>query len=173
MPLPSIAALLTLLITAVFLVALIAIQLRSSKLRREHGLGRGRTIALDDTLLVSRRYGLSGRPDRLVQRGRMIIPEEWKSGTEVWPSHRAQLAVYFLIVEDHYGVRPTHGYIVCGDGARHRVENTEKMRSWVLQQAERIRMARANLAVAIHVDPTPEQCAACGVRIHCGQARSQ
>ncbi len=29
----------------------------------------------------------------------MVIPEEWKNSRRVWPSHLAQLGVYFLLSE--------------------------------------------------------------------------
>jgi hypothetical protein len=35
------------------------------------------------------------------------------------------------------------GVIVCGDGTRHRVENTDELRAWVLDLAGQIRAARA------------------------------
>jgi CRISPR-associated exonuclease Cas4 len=140
-------------------------------LRRRRGLGEGRTVSLDRVTLTSRRLGLSGRPDRLIRAGGMVIPEEWKSSRRVWPSHRAQMGVYFLLVEDQLGVRPTHGFIVLGDGARHRIENTEELRAWVLDLAGRIRAARARVGEVIPVEPKPRQCRLCGMRGHCGQAR--
>jgi hypothetical protein len=77
------------------------------RLRQALGLGWGRTVALDDWNLVLYRYGLAGRPDRLIRQGDMIIPEEWKSASRVWRSHRAQMGVYFLLIEDQLGVRPS------------------------------------------------------------------
>ncbi len=62
------------------------------------GLGWGRTVALDDETFVSYRYGLVGRPDRLIRHGDTVIPEEWKSARRVWPNHRAQLGVDFLLI---------------------------------------------------------------------------
>ena len=50
-------------------------------MRRGRGLGEGRTVALDNVLLTSRRLGLTGRPDRLIRKGGMVIPEEWKSSS--------------------------------------------------------------------------------------------
>jgi len=67
------------------------------------------------------------------------------------------------------GVRPTHGFIVCGDGTRHRVENDESLRAWVLELAGQIRAARANVSQAIPVRPKPGQCRPCGMRRHRGQ----
>lgn len=53
-----------------WLIALIALAvgillLRGGRsIRRSRGLGQGRTVDLDDRVLFSTRYGLSGRPDR-------------------------------------------------------------------------------------------------------------
>jgi hypothetical protein len=57
------------------------------------------------------------------------VPEEWKKSLKVWPSHRAQLGVAFIVIEDRLGVRPTHGFVVLGDGTRERVDNTPDLRA--------------------------------------------
>lgn len=44
--------------------------------RRRRRLGSGRTVALDDVTLFSEKYGLVGRPDRIVRDGEFVIPEE-------------------------------------------------------------------------------------------------
>jgi len=140
--------------------------------RRRRGLGSGQTVALDSLTLVSRRLGLAGRPDRLVRSGGLVIPEEWKSSArQLRPWHRAQLGVYFLLIEEQFGVRPPHGFVVTGDGVRHRVENTEQLRAWVLDLAGQVRAARAAVTAPIPVRPRPGQCGPCGMRGHCGQAR--
>ena len=66
-------------------------------------------------------------------------------------------------------MKPTHGFIVLGDGTRHRIENDELLRSWVLGLAGRIREARKSVGVPIPVTPKPGQCRPCGMRGHCGQ----
>jgi CRISPR-associated exonuclease Cas4 len=141
-------------------------------MRRRRGLAGGKTVSLDNVTLTSHRLGLTGRPDRLIKVNGTIIPEEWKSSRKVWPSHRAQLGVAFVVIEDQYGVRPTHGFVVLGDGTRERVENTEELRAFVLDVAARIRAARAALRQPIVVDPRPGQCRACGMRAHCAEARA-
>ena len=100
----------------------------------------------------------------------MIIPEEWKSSRQVWPSHRAQLGCYFLLIEEMLRIRPSHGFIVLGDGTRHRIDNTEELRAWVLDLAGQIRAARKAVTVPILVNPKPAQCRRCGQRGNCGQA---
>lgn len=145
--------------------------LAGRKLRRPFGLGQGRTVALDDVTLTSRRLGLTGRPDRLVRADGTVIPEEWKSSHRVHDSHRAQMGVYFLPIEEELRIRPEHGFIVLGDGSRHRIENTDELRAWVLDLAGQIRAARTAVDRPMTVDPSPGQCRSCGQRANCGQAR--
>jgi CRISPR-associated exonuclease Cas4 len=161
-PMPFLAA-------ALLLGLLLALLGRS--LRRSRGLGGGRTVALDDVTLVSHRLGLVARPDRLLKVGGRYIPEEWKSARALRPWHKAQLAVALLLVEEQFGVRPPHGFVVTGDGTRHMIENTEGLRAWVLELASQVRAARAAPDTPIPVSPRPGQCRPCGMRGHCRQAR--
>ena len=55
--------------------------------------------------------------------------------------HLAQMGCYFLLIEEELRIRPTHGFVVCGNGTRHRIENTEELRAWVLGLAGQIRAA--------------------------------
>jgi CRISPR-associated exonuclease Cas4 len=75
------------------------------------------------------------------------------------------------VIEEELRIRPTHGFIVCGDGTRHRIENDERLRAWVLDLAGQIRAARTAVTVPIPVNPKRGQCYPCGMRGPCGQAR--
>lgn len=149
------------------LLAGVLLVLLASGIRRSRGLAPGRTLALDNVALHSERHGLSGRPDRIVRVGRTVVPEEWKSSGRLWPGHIAQMGVYFLLIEERFGVRPPHGFVVLGTGERHRVENDEKLRAWVLDLAGRIRDARSMLREPLEVRPRPAQCRSCGQRGNC------
>jgi CRISPR-associated exonuclease Cas4 len=140
-------------------------------MRLHRGLGSGRTVSLDRVTITSKRLGLTGRPDRLIREDGIVWPEEWKSARQLRPWHRAQMGVYFLLTEEKTGIRPPWGFIVCGDGTRHRIENTDELRAWVLDLAGQIRAARAAVAQPIPVEPVRGQCRPCGMRGHCGQAR--
>ncbi len=140
-------------------------------MRQRRGLGSGRTVSLDNVTLTSLRLGLTGRPDRLIKGAGTIIPEEWKSSLHPKPWHRVQLGTYFLLIEEQLRIRPPHGFIVCGDGTRHQIDNTPELRALVLDLAAQIRAARANVAQPIPVRPVAGQCTPCGMRAHCGQAR--
>ena len=157
---------------AVLALALgLVLVLAGRDMRQRRGLGGGKTVSLDRVTLSSRRLGLTGRPDRLIKSDGAIIVEEWKSSRRVWPSHRAQMGVYFLLIEQELRIRPSHGFIVCGDETRHRIENSDELRAWVLDMAGQIRALRAVSYQPIEVRPNPGQCRPCGVREHCGQAR--
>ena len=134
--------------------------------RKRRGLTDATTVALDNRTLHSARLGLVGRPDRIT-RGN--IPEEGKSSRRIHDSHRAQLAVYFLLIEEETGVRPPHGFIVTGGGRREREENTPELRAWVLGLAGQIRAARRKSEREIPVRQPPAKCQWCGMREGCGQ----
>jgi CRISPR-associated exonuclease Cas4 len=154
------------------LLGLIALTIlwRASRARAARGFSPGHTVALDDKVLFSKRLMLVGRPDRIVEHGGRLIPEEWKSGRRVYPGHRLQLGVYFLLIEDLSGTRPTHGFVVLGDGSRVRFENTESLRAEVEDSVDQIRSHRTALERPIPVHQSPSKCRSCGQRPHCGQA---
>ena len=139
----------------------------SLRARRTRGLGFGETVTLDNVTLFSKKHLLAGRPDRIVKHGKFFIPEEWKSSKKVEPWHVVQLGVYFILIEEHYGVRPPHGFVVLRDGRRERVKNTQKLRERVLAVAAAIRERRGRLEDEIRVSPERWQCRGCGQRSHC------
>lgn len=113
--------------------------------RRIHGLVDAPTLDIDTETLRSHRLGLAARPDSVVREGGLRIPVELKSSKRVYRNHRVQLGVQLILIEEIYGERPTHGYIVTGDGVRHRIENTDELRGWVLKEAEELRSAKRRL----------------------------
>ncbi len=149
----------------------IALVWAATRRRRAYGLGAGETLALDDRTLYSERLKLVGRPDRIVREGGLLIPEEWKpSAKRVYPPHRLQLGVYFLLIEEKFGVRPPHGWVVIRDGKRVQVRNTERLRSEVLAIADKIREHRGGIDQEIRVRQPAVKCRVCGQRANCQQA---
>lgn len=142
----------------------------SKRGRAVWGLGSGETVALDDVTLFSERLRLVGRPDRIEQVGGHLIPEEWKSSKKVSHGHKLQLGTYFILIETMYGEPPPYGFVVLGDGSRHKVENTEELRAEVLTIAEKIRERRRAIGEEIPVRQPAWKCRMCGQRVNCGQA---
>ena len=130
------------------------------------------SIALDNVTLFSERLRLVGRPDRIIKRGKIHIPEEWKSSKRMNHGHELQLGTYFLLIEEQYGERPPYGVVVLGDGSRVQVKNTEQLRSEVLSIAQKIRESRARIEDEIPVNQPSWKCRACGQKSNCRQARS-
>ena len=124
--------------------------------------------------LISRRYGLVGKPDYLVhtQVGgkRVTIPVEVKSRkrpASVYENHTMQLAVYCLLVEEKFGNTPPYGLLRYAD-ATLQVEFSDRLRYQVLEAAESLRKARS--AVDVHRQHEEgERCRGCGYRHACGE----
>lgn len=164
----------------VVLCVLIALALwwLSRRIRSDSGLPEGRLIYSDtstwtrnDQPILSRRYGIVGKPDYLVRDGNQIVPVEIKATrkTPTTPhrSHILQLAAYCLLVEDNYGVRPNYGIVLYGD-KQFAVEYTDALRNDVLRAAESIR-ADANSPDVERNHSDAVRCAACGLNHACDE----
>ncbi|MDT7602026.1 MAG: CRISPR-associated exonuclease Cas4 [Acidobacteriota bacterium] len=123
--------------------------------------------------LVSRRYGLTGRPDYLVRTREGIVPVEAKSTRRPasglpYDSHLMQLAAYCLLVEDALGERVPYGVMRYSDGEV-RVEYTPELRETLLELIEEIKEARD--AQEVHRSHDERQrCARCGYRDVCDES---
>lgn len=115
-------ALLPIVGLATLAVAALALWLwvRAARAQRLTGLPRGRVV-YEDTAgwtesrpLFAPEYGLSGKPDYLIQQGRYTIPIEVKPGRRATVPYDAdimQLAAYCLLVQETTGQRPPHGLL--------------------------------------------------------------
>jgi CRISPR-associated exonuclease Cas4 len=123
--------------------------------------------------LVSRRYGLTGRPDYLVRTDEGIVPVEAKStrrpaSGRPYDSHLMQLAAYCLLVEDALNENVPYGVMRYADGEV-RVEYTPELRETLLELIEEIREARDADEVHRSHDE-PRRCANCGYRDVCDES---
>ena len=123
--------------------------------------------------LRSRRYGLVGRPDYLVQTrdgGKsFVVPVEVKSRrrpAQPYASHILQLAAYCLLVEDNFDAAPPYGLLRYAD-ATLQIPYTADLRRRVLDTAAEIRQARRAPDVR-RSHSEPPRCRACGYRSACG-----
>jgi len=147
---------------------------------RQTGLPAGEVVYSDtgqwekqEEPLISRHYGLLGRPDYLVRVAEggetFSVPVEVKSRrrpSAPYASHILQLATYCLLVEDVLKVRPPYGLLRYAD-ATLRIPYTDELRAQVLGIADAIRSARsAENLKRDHQDAT--RCRHCGYRRACG-----
>jgi CRISPR-associated exonuclease Cas4 len=94
------------------------IRLRVRKDKKAHGVPEG-TILYSDlnvpaAALFSRRFGLVGKPDYIVQKEKGYVPVEVKSGRGLHPqqNHIFQLAAYCQLLEDASGEFVPEGVLV-------------------------------------------------------------
>ena len=122
--------------------------------------------------LVSRRFGLTGRPDYLVRTKEGIIPVEVKStrspaGGRPYDSHVMQLAAYCLLAEDALGAEVPYGVIRYSDDEV-TVDYTPELRDELLTLLEE--MWEARRAEDVHRSHTdPRRCKGCSMREHCDE----
>jgi CRISPR-associated exonuclease Cas4 len=121
--------------------------------------------------LVSRRYGLTGKPDYLVEASDGLIPVEVKSrpcpSTGPRVADLMQLMTYCLLVEDNFGARPPHGIIAYAD--RHElVPYTTQQRESVLNIVSEIAGVEDRAPYRNHQQHA--RCDRCGYRKICDEA---
>lgn len=152
----------------------------SRRTRRESGLPKGKIVYSDtgalekvDKPLVSRRYGLVGKPDYLMRvdldGGGKTVPVEVKSRnapSSPYASHVLQLATYCLLVEDKLKARPPYGLLRYAD-ATFEIPFTDDLRREVLRTAGSIRSARQAADVHRQHDDIA-RCRGCGYQDACG-----
>jgi CRISPR-associated exonuclease Cas4 len=112
-------------------------------------------------VLVSRKHFLSGKPDKIVRHGNMIIPFEYKSGVaQDSPKHThvLQMGVYFIILTDLYNDYNISYGILQYSNKRFQIENTQELRDEVLSKAEII---RRTVGVPVRNHDRPGRCRNC------------
>ena len=157
----------------------------AQRLRVQAGLPAGRVVYRDtgtrrdlERPLTSRRHGLVGKPDYLLDVRRNLrhglrkttIPVEVKSSRRPpspHASHILQLATYCLLVEETTGQRPPHGLLRYAD-ATLEIPYTRALRRQVLHAAAGMRRAQTARNVHRQHDEAG-RCRGCGYREACGE----
>lgn len=160
---------------ALLAAAAVLLSLLSLALHRRAGVS-GRVLASDvgvtrpGTVLRSAHYGVSGKPDYLVERGGRVVPVEVKPTrrrAHPWLRDVVQLATYCLILEEIEPRFAGYGDLRYADRT-FRVDFTPSLREELLRT---IAAARADLLAADlapnHDDP--RRCARCMLVRACGR----
>lgn len=154
----------------------------SKRTRTAMGMPAGEIVYSDtgaeekvEAPLISRRYGLVGRPDYLVHHSdgkhRLVIPVEVKSRqrpASPHPGHILQIAAYCMMIEETHQLTPPYG-LLCYADVTVQIPFTEELRRQVIEAAEAVRRARSAPDVPRqHNDP--DRCRHCGYRTACGSS---
>ncbi|MGC8769717.1 MAG: CRISPR-associated protein Cas4 [Brevinematia bacterium] len=112
--------------------------------------------------VYSKRYGLIGEIDMVLNDGKFIYPVEFKTyGHKPEKSHILQLTAYGICLEEVTGLSFKTGFIAYRDQNKvHRIDVDEKYRFKVIKITENI---RKDLEKCIHPDTsaTANQCVQC------------
>jgi len=167
-------------IVAVFLFfAAVYLFQRVGAQRSLGGLPKGDLIYINDVardcpVLVSRRYGLRGKPDALVRtESGDLIPVERKRtraprGDRPYDGDLIQATAYCVLIEEEFGRAPTFMRIQYSD--RWFDESyTPQRKQWVLETCDRLRQARGQ-GDCPRSHRIAAKCRNCGQKPNCGQA---
>ncbi|MBX0328544.1 CRISPR-associated protein Cas4 [Oscillochloris sp. ZM17-4] len=118
--------------------------------------------------LVARRYGLSGKPDYIIERAGRQIPVEVKPGRHApqpYESDLMQLAAYCLLIEETSGNAPPYGILRYAE-ASFQLRYTPEVRADLLAILDEMRdLLNAEDAERSHSEPG--RCAGCGFTSVC------
>lgn len=121
--------------------------------------------------LFARRFGLTGKPDYLIERHGCLIPVEVKPGrmaSRPYESDLMQLAAYCLLVEETSGAAPPYGLLRYA-GHTFRLDYTPHVRDEVLLLLDEMRAALD----AVDCDRSHDErqrCLSCGFYSQCDEA---
>lgn len=134
---------------------------------------RGDLVYIDSTaekpkLFVSKKLGLSGRPDAVVMDAEHHIPVELKTGrVPRGPlfSHILQVVAYCVLLEEEYGKAPPYGVIRYGETA-FEIEYNADQRALLLQKLTEMRASIVK-GEAHRNHNRPGKCIHCSRRAGC------
>ncbi len=143
--------------------------------RKSLGVPGGKTVYQDTVekpgqLLYSRRLGLTGRPDLLINQNGLVIPVEVKTGKtprQPYLGHMMQLIAYCVLVEETYDVRPEYGLLRYQDEEL-KIEFSKERETALLQILTEMKQKQAR--GELHRSHTnPRVCAGCSFRTTCNE----
>jgi CRISPR-associated exonuclease Cas4 len=145
------------------------------RLRQASGVPAGR-ITYSDTdapaqPLLSRRYGLVGKPDYIVIQRGVAIPVEVKpnrSADHPYDSDRLQVAAYCLLLEDANAKAPPFGVLRYRDRT-FQIDYTPDLRAYLLELLDEMRSCLGAADVE-RSHSSRERCSGCGFSRSCEQS---
>ena len=152
------------------------------RMRRSTGIPWARVVT-QDTLregypperpLYSRRYGLTGRPDYVIERRGALVPVEVKPGriaSEPYESDLMQLVSYCLLIEETTGHAPPYGLLRYSEHT-FRIDYTLDLRDALLDLLDEMRDTLDDSDCARSHDDW-HRCASCGFATQCDESLAE
>jgi len=166
----EVLALVWLIAASIALYISLSTSQRAEERKDEEGLeGEIRYVGTDDSpLYYSERFGLSGRPDFILDINGQLIPGDLKTGrTPKGPlfSHILQVAAYCLLIAEDTGRRPPYGLLRYGE-VEHEIEFDPELERILLEKLEEMRALMRSGDVHRNHN-RPGKCAGCSRRDLC------
>ncbi|MDH4122502.1 MAG: CRISPR-associated protein Cas4 [Thermoplasmata archaeon] len=160
-----------LIVAAYFLERSLTYSHAARQLKKEMDIkGKIKYVDMEDAeLLVSEKYGISGRPDYILIVENSDIPVEVKTGrTPRGPlfSHILQLATYCLLLEEKSGKKVPYGILKYGTD-QHVIDFDESLKKTLLQKIAEIREIADGRKAAHRNHNRPVKCTNCSRRDNC------
>lgn len=180
-----------LLIGVLILVVIgVVFLLLSARQRSQAGIPPGRVIYDDSGTwreankpLFDAFFGITGKPDYILEKDDYQIPVEVKSASapsQPYEGHRYQLAMYCLLIERTTGKRPPYG-ILRYNNRTFAVDYTPELEADLVKLLGEMRQVesayrpstRRGLQGAPRSHESPQRCRVCGYRSTCDQFLSE
>ncbi len=121
--------------------------------------------------LFARRFGLTGKPDYIIERRGCLIPVEVKPGrmaSRPYESDLMQLAAYCLLIEETSGTAPPYGLLRYAEHT-FRLDYTSSVRDELLLTLDEMR-ATLDDEDCDRSHDEPQRCFSCGFYSQCNEA---
>lgn len=170
------AYVLLLVLLAIVLIGfiLLAISGRSERMRYSVPAGKDQYSDMESSgkVLRSRRFALTGKPDRIIRRKNKLVVYEFKStrGSKPRTGHILQMGTYFIILEEMYPDYDVDYGILKYQDHTFRIENTTRLREDVLAIADQIRASSMVPDFPVRNHSNPAKCLRCPFRESCSQS---
>ncbi len=162
-----------LIVALLAFIILIAFGASSSK---KYSVPRGTEIYQDmqtsGKVLRSHRWGLTGKPDKIIRKRNRLVVYEYKNSRAEKPrrGHLLQMGAYFLILEETYPQYTVDYGILKYRNHTYRIENSQKLRDDVIKGADMMRKIASVDGYPVRNHNNPGRCFKCPFKTNCSQS---
>lgn len=163
-------------ILVVFLLAFIILIAMGATSSKKYSVPRGTEVYQDmqnsGKVLRSHRWGLTGKPDKIIKKRNRLVVYEYKSSRAEKPrrGHILQMGAYFLILEEVYPQYVMDYGILKYRDHTYRIENSQKLRDDVLKAADMMRNIASVEGYPVRNHSNPGRCFKCPFKSNCSQS---